>query len=165
MSRFAWLLMLSADVAFASTAPTVELDRAVQQQLGLEVVELVASERVMTVDSLARVVDPGPLAALDADIATARAAASASGADGGRVSDLVKAEQSASRRAAETAAAEARADEGRLLLAERRAALEWTPALRDAERRSALLDDLTHGRAVLVRVDLPPSVATLPTAV
>src|SRR5262245_65668904 len=132
--------MLCAGVAFASTAPTVELDRDVQQQLGLEVVELVASERVMTVDTLARVVDSGPLAALDADIATARAAASASSAEARRVADLVKADQSASRRAAETAAAQARSDEARLLLAERRAALEWKPALRDWESRAALLD-------------------------
>jgi hypothetical protein len=157
--------MLCAGAAYTSTAPTIELDRDIQQRLGLTVVELVATERATTVDTLARVVDPGPLAALDAEVATARAAAMASTAESRRLVELVNADQSASKRAAETAAAQAGADEARLLLAERRIALEWTSALRDAERRATLLGDLANGHAVLVRVDVPASFAAIPTAI
>jgi hypothetical protein len=159
------LTVLYFGAVSATTAPTVELERDIQQRLGLTVVKLVAAERTSTVDTLARVVDPGPLAALDAEIATVRAAAAASSAEARRLADLMNADQAASKRAAETAAAQAGADEARLLLAERRIALEWTPALRDAERREALLGDLTRGRAVLVRVDLPSSFTTMPAGI
>lgn len=126
-------------------------------RIGLRTATLVASSAAGEMHGLARGLDAGPLAAIESEIATARAAAAASSAQAVRLAGLEAADQSASRQAVEAARAQAAADAARLHLAEQRIALEFAPALATMGDgpRTALLAAITRGEAALVRVDLP----------
>ena len=126
-------------------------------RLGLKTDLLSASSAAGEVHGLARGLDAGPLAAIETEIATARAAAAASSAEAARLAGLAAADQSASRQAVEAARAQAAADAARLRLAEQRIALEYAPgrAAMGEGARTALLGAITRGEAALVRVDLP----------
>jgi len=148
-------LALLAGPAAAQGAALVKLDAATQARLGIVTAPLQAARRSATLRGFARVMDPGPLAQLDSDIATAVAAAAASAAEASRTRMLNAADQTVSKQAAEAAAAQARSDAAKLGLLRRRVALEWSPALArlsDA-RRSRLVADIAAGRAALVRID------------
>jgi hypothetical protein len=137
----------------------VAVPPALRARLGLQVVPLAASSAPAELHGLARGLDAGPLAAIEADIAAAQAAATASAAEERRLTGLAAADQSASRQAVEAAHAQALADAAKLHLAEQRVALEFGPglaAMGDGGRRR-LLADITRGAAALVRVDLPVS--------
>lgn len=126
-------------------------------RLGLKLAALTASSAAGDLHGLARGLDAGPLAAIEAEIASAHAAAAASSAEAARLAGLAAADQSASRQSVEAARAQAAADAARLRLAEQRVALEFAPglaAMGDAAR-TALLGAITRGEAALVRVDLP----------
>ncbi|MES1203617.1 MAG: hypothetical protein ABUS57_19445 [Pseudomonadota bacterium] len=105
----------------------------------------------------ARVVDAGPLAQLESEAASARAAADASGAEAARLRTLAAADQSAAPKAVEAAQAQADADAARAALAERRIGLEWGPGVAKLgpAGRASLLNDIAAGRAALLRIDLP----------
>jgi hypothetical protein len=153
------LLILAAaslpSLAFAQGG-LVQLDSAVQQRLGIQTAPLAAAQRTHEVSGFARGLDAGPLAALDADIAAAASALQASRGEAARTRGLAAADSTVSKRAAETAAAQARADEAKLLLLRRRLGLEWSPALEamNDARRSRLVGALAAGRAALVRIDV-----------
>ncbi|MEJ2409728.1 MAG: hypothetical protein P8Y48_10435 [Novosphingobium sp.] len=105
----------------------------------------------------ARVLDLSALAAIDADLAMARANLAASRAEAERLAALAAQDQSASRQAVEAARAKAGSDAVQARLAERRFGLEFGPGLarmREAARR-ALIADASAGRAALLRVDIP----------
>jgi hypothetical protein len=133
----------------------VMLKVADRARLGIEVSLLEAAESADTLDAIARVLDIGALAQLNADIAAAAAAAAASASEAERLVLLAAEDQSASRRELEAARAQADADMARLRLARQRVSLEWGPGLAalDLEQRQHLLEEIAAGRAALLRVD------------
>jgi hypothetical protein len=139
----------------AAPAIVLKLDVATQARLGVATAPLAAARRVASVGGFARAVDPVPLATLDSDIATAVSALNASQAEATRTRTLNADDQTVSKKTAEAAAAQARADAAKLALLRRRLGLEWGPsvqALSDAGR-GRLIGDIAAGRASLVRID------------
>jgi len=134
----------------------VHLPAATQARIGLQTQRLVAVSAPRVVDGFARVLDASGLAALDAELSAAQAAARSSRAELERVRGLAAADQAASTRTVDAARAQADADEARATLADRRIGLEWGPALarQSASLRSELLRDLARGDSALLRVDL-----------
>ncbi|MGD2128756.1 MAG: hypothetical protein PVJ33_00600 [Lysobacterales bacterium] len=147
----------SARAAVPETAAgdEVSLDAADQGRLGLRIAPLETTDAAESTEAIARVLDVGSLAQLDAEIMTAEAASAASAAEVKRLTVLAAEDVSASLRELETARVQAAADQSRLALARQRLALEWpaAEALSDAKHRRALIDDVAGGRAALVRVD------------
>lgn len=139
----------------AAQTPTITLEPAEQQKLGVETSTLSASTMEASAPAFVRALDPGALAALDGDLAAAAAGADASARERDRLARLAAADASVSRQAAEAAAAKAAADAAQALTLKRRLSVEWSPALAamtDAER-TALVNDLVAGKAALVRAD------------
>ena len=128
---------------------------------------LAAARHQGAVTGFARVLDGGPLAQLDSDIAAAASAASASGVEATRTRALAAADATVAKKVAEAAAAQARADSTRLSLLKRRLGLEWGPAFMNLSeaRRSGLISSLAAGRAALVRIDAPGSMAGMRSAI
>jgi len=148
-------LALFAGAASAQAPALVKLDAATQARLGIATAPLQPAFRSATTTGFARALDPGPLAQLESDLATAIAAEVASRAEAARTKALNAADQTVSKQAAEAAAAQARADALKVQLLRRRVGLEWSPALgrySDA-RLSKLVADIAAGRAALVRID------------
>jgi hypothetical protein len=157
-------LLLARPALAAGTV--VEMAAETQRKLGVATQPLPAAHHAGSVSGFARVLDPVPLATLDADVATAAASAQASRAEAARTRSLAAADATVSVKVAEAAAAQARADEARLTLLRRRLGFEWGPAfmaLTDA-RRSALVGELASGRAALVRIDAASGLVGAKTA-
>jgi hypothetical protein len=135
----------------------VHMDAATQSRMGVRVTAIEVTNAPQTVQGFARVMDVGPLAALDAEVGAARAAAAASQAEYRRLAALAAADQAASVRAVEAARAQAEADSARVALASRRIGLEWGAGIArlSAAQRARLLSDIAMGRAALIRVDAP----------
>jgi len=143
--------------AAAAAGAVVNMDLATQRRVGVVSQPIAASRHVPEVRGFAKVLDPGPLASLDSDIAQAAAAAQASSAEFQRSKALNAADQTVSRKAVEAAQAQSAADQAKLSLLRRRLGLEWgggVAALSDS-RRSALIREVASGRAALVRIDTP----------
>jgi hypothetical protein len=155
------LLALSATPVIAG-----EFSHDLQRKLGLKTVTVSAGPGGATVSGFARVLDAVPLAILDADLASAAASASASESEARRTRELAAADSTVSRKVAEAAAAQARADALRYELLQRRLGLEWGPVFMKmgAARRSSLISSLAAGRAALVRLDAPAGLAGIPRA-
>jgi len=145
--------------AQASGAPPqpVTVPAGEQARLGVATQALAAAPAPAGLTS-ARVLDPGPLIQLDADLTAASASLAASRAEATRTRKLYAQDRTASARAVETADAQAQADQQRVSGAQRRLLLEWGDGVAGlpARRRAALLNDLAHVRSELVRVELPP---------
>jgi hypothetical protein len=144
-----------ATMLAAEPPKPVSIDAATMRKLSVATAQVQAMTRSVATTGFARVLDPIPLAQLDADLAAAAPAAAASAAEAARSRDLFAADATISRKAAETATMQARADSAKLALLRRRIGLEWGPAiarLGDA-RRAALVEALSRGRAALVRID------------
>jgi hypothetical protein len=143
----------------AAPAETVEsgvhMDAATQQRTGVVVSPIEAVNAPRSIEGYARVMDVGPLAAIDAEVGAAQSAAIASREEYRRLQALAAADQAASVRAVEAARAQASADGARAELAARRIGLEWGPGLvrLSPAQRSQLLSDVAAGRAALMRVD------------
>ena len=135
----------------------VVLGADVQRHLGIGTAALIPERRSTQVAAFAKVLDPGPLAALEADLDTAIAAAVASSAEARRAQALAKAGESMARKDAEAAVAQARSDQAKLALLRRRVGLEWGPGLArlSDQRRGRLIQALAAGKAALVQVDTP----------
>ena len=157
----AFALTLATGLAAQAAGTALKLDAATERRLGVAVAPLKAERRSASVAGFARGLDAVPLASLDADVAAAAAALAASQAEAVRARALNAADETISKRAAEAAVAQARADAARLTLLRRRLGLEWGPGvakLSDAQR-GRLVADLAAGRAGLVRLDLPAQAA------
>ena len=157
------LSLAVAAPALAAPAVLLKLDAATQARLGVVTAPLAAVRKTASVRGFARAVDPVPLATLDSDIVAAISALSASQAEATRTRTLNADDQTVSKRVAETAAAQARADASKLALLRRRLGLEWGPslqALSDA-RRGRLVGDIASGRAALVRIDASSGLSNL----
>ena len=145
--------------AQGSDAPPrpITVSAAEQARLGVQTQALTAAPAPQGLASTARVLDPGPLIQLDADLAAASASLAASRAEASRTRKLYAQDRTASARALEAAEAQAQADLQRVSGAQRRLLLEWGDGVARlaARRRAALLNDLAHVRSELVRVELP----------
>jgi hypothetical protein len=135
----------------------ITLDTAAQMRFGVAVTTLKGASAPNGVTTTARVLDPGPLFQLDSELAAAAATFSASRAEAQRTRKLYAEDRTASRRAVEAATAQEQADLQKVNAARRQLALDWGGGLADlpAHKRAALLNDLSHGRAELVRVEIP----------
>lgn len=145
--------LVAMTVQAQSTAIT--LGSADQQKLGIVSRRLTDAHVRASIPAYVRVLDPSKLATLNADLTAARAAATASSRDAERLARLADEDESASRQAAEAAAAQAVGDAARADALARRMSVEWAPALaqmRDVSR-TALIRQLTEGAAVLLRAD------------
>ena len=151
------LLPLLAAAANAAPPKPVQLRAEVVRRLGIVVATAQPATARTSAPGFARVLDPVPLAQLQADLAAAETAASASAAEAKRTQALYADDATMSRRAAEAARAQASADASKLALLRQRLALEWGPALSrlSSAQRGRLIAALASGSAALVRVDAP----------
>lgn len=153
-----WVGLLAAACPLAARAEApkpVTLDGATLRRLSVTTAPARAVTQSSVIAGFARVLDPIPLAQLDADIAAARPTAAASAAEAARSEALFAQDATVSRKVAQAAAMQAGGDSARLSLLLRRLGLEWGPAisrLSDA-RRGALVAALSSGRSALVRID------------
>ncbi len=100
--------------------------------------------------------DPSPLLVLLSDYDTARAALAASSAEAARTAALSK-DATVSAKVAESARAQAVADQAKVNLLKQRLGLEWGPyfASLPDPALSQLSHDIAMGQAALVRIDTP----------
>lgn len=135
----------------------VRVEPAEQKRIGVAVARATATSAPAIAHGFARGLDGANLAAIDSEITTASAAASASRAEAVRLATLASQDQSASVKAVQAARAQAAADSARVELAARRIGLEYGAGLArlGPAARRALVADIASGRAALVRVDVP----------
>lgn len=155
MKRLLWPVLPLLLAAGAPAPIRVTLAPASVRRLGIVTAPAVAVTDRETVAAIARVLDAGPLAQLDADLVAAQAAAAASSAEATRARALHAADAALSLKAAQAATAQARSDVTRVTLLKRRLSLEWSPAIaamRDGER-TRLIDGIARGRVTLVRIE------------
>lgn len=143
----------------ASLGPRIDvrMDAPTQARMGVRLAPVAAASVAAAGEGYARVLDPSALAAIDAELGAAQAAAAASQAEYRRLASLAVQDQAASTRAVEAARAQAAADSARAALASRRVGFEWGPGLErlNYAARARLLSDVAAGRAALVRIDAP----------
>ncbi len=154
VKRVALSSLLALNLASPAFAVPLSIPVATQQRLHLTTASVLTVQQSLSVMGYAKVLDPMPLASLDADLTSAVAVAEASRAEAARAKSLNANGSAMSLRAAEAAQAQARVDAARVTLFRRQLALQWGPigSLTD-EHRSALIYLLTTGRAALVRID------------
>jgi hypothetical protein len=145
----------------------VELSRDEQARIGLETERVNAVTQSQEATAYGVVLDPAPLVALDAELASTLAAVAASRADYERARLLHSEQQNVSLKDFETARAKFQADQAQFNLLNHRLADEWgmkISAMAPAERAS-LIDALTKRIAGIVRLSLPPgqSLSQAPT--
>ena len=159
LTALALALALALAAAPALAAPAVAASPQMQHRLGIQTLTLKAQRRSAEVNAFAKVLDPGPLAALESDLDTAIAASDASAAEARRARALSPGNAAMSAKDAEAAISQARQDVTKVAFLRRRVGLEWGPGLQrlsDA-RRQALVQALSRGKAALVQVDTPGS--------
>ena len=149
------------------TAPApangVRIDAETQAKLGIKVAPLGKTSAPQTAEGFARVLDVGPLAAIESDVAAANAAAAASESEYKRLAALAAQDQAASVKSVEAAKAQAAADAAKAKLAARRIGLEWGQGLQkmSAAERARLLTDIASGSAALLRIDAGAAPASI----
>ena len=136
----------------------VELISDEQARIGLETERVNAVIQSQGGTAYGVVLDTAPLAALDAELASTRAAVAASRAEYKRARLLHSEQQNVSLKDFETARAKFQADQTQLNLQYQRLADEWgvkLSAMSPAER-ARLIDALTKRIAGIIRISLPP---------
>ena len=151
------LPLLLAAAAEAAPPKPVQLPAEAVRRLGITVASAQPATVNTSAPGFARVLDPVPLAQLQADLTAAETAAAASAAEARRTQALYADDATMSRKAAEAARAQAGVDASKLALLRQRLALEWGPALSglSSAQRGRLIAALASGSAALVRVDAP----------
>lgn len=155
------------ETSAGETVGVIAVDADTQRRLGIVVAPLMASGDTATLDGFAKGLDAAPLAAIIAEIDTAKSAAAASTAEARRLEALYGQDVSASRRSVEAARAQARGDVARLRLAQQRVGIEFGPGLLHlgiAQVRQ-LASEIANGEAALVRIDIPGASLSPGTAV
>lgn len=148
-------LALSAVAAMAGTSATgrvITLSGGDITRLGLRVAPVTPAIHTPHVHGYGVVLDLGALAAADAGVATAQAAAQQSGADLRRARALY-AQDGVSKQALDAAQKQAASDEATLLLARRQQVVQFGAQF--PWRQGNVLRELTAGRAILVRATFP----------
>ncbi len=142
----------------------VELNREQQTRIGLETEGLTAVTQSEVFTAYGVVLDPGPLAALDAELASSRAAVGASRAEYERTGLLNSESQNVSLKDFETARAKFQADQAQLNLLDQRLADEWGPKIATMvpKKRASLIAALTKRISGIVRVSVPPGQSPIP---
>jgi hypothetical protein len=139
----------------------VELSRDEQARIGLETERVNAVTQSQEATAYGVVLDPAPLAALDAELASTTAAVAASRAEYERARLLHSEQQNVSLKDFEIARAKFQADQAQLNLMNQRLADEWGvkfSAMTSAER-THLIDALTKRAAGIIRLSLPPGLS------
>ena len=154
LKRAALSSLMALSLAGPALAAPLSMPLATQQRLHLATASAASIRQSETVSGYAKILDPLPLASLDADLTSAIAVADASRAEAARAKSLNANGSAMSLRAVEAAQAQARVDAARVTLYRRQLAIQWGPigTLSDA-RRTVLIDLLTTGQAALVRIE------------
>ena len=134
---------------------TIKLDPNEQTRIGLRVASLQAAQAPSEIRGFGRVLDPGPLAALVTEGATARAALQASTKEYERVKTLFSQNQNASARAFETAEAAMNKDRVAVESVQWRLLAGWGKEIASRPDLSAFVASLAARQAALIRVDVP----------
>lgn len=133
------------------------LEPDAQARLGIKTQTLASQRRSAQIDAFAKVLDPGPLAQLEADLEAAEASAAASAAEAKRTLSLNRSDFVVASKDAEAAEAQAKSDAQKVLILRQRIGLEWGPGMQrlgDVRRRE-LIKALANGQAALVHIDTP----------
>ncbi|MDI7776527.1 hypothetical protein [Asticcacaulis sp. EMRT-3] len=137
----------------AQAQTTQILNAATQARLQIVTAPLDVAHSAGGISGYATVIDPAPLLGYISDLSAASAAATASSAEATRTKRL-SGNDTVSVKVAEAAAAQAAADQARVILLRQQIALQVGPAVaRLASTNFAR--DLASGQAALVRVDTP----------
>lgn len=146
-----------AEKAEAPADGALHLDAQARRLAGIRLAPVAAAMQQQGRSGYARGLDLSPLAAIASDITAGQAALNASQAELSRLTALVAADQSASRRDLDTARAQAAADRAKLQLACQRVGLEYGAGLArlGCERIPGLVREAAAGGLALVRVDVP----------
>ncbi len=141
----------------------IKLDVQTQKLMGLETAALTPLSLKPEVKAYGRVLDTTPLALLVTDLATAQAASEASQAELKRLKTLA-AQNNASERALQAAAAAATRDQAQVQSARTRLLLNWGSGIAARPDLPAFVQSLSSLDTALVELDLPAgqSVAALP---
>ena len=141
----------------ADAGPGLHVDSTVQQQAGVRLAPVAARRMAGAADGFARGLDPAPLGAIAADIASASAVHDASARELARLTALVAADAGASRRDLDAAKAQEGQDRARLIQACQRPALEFGPALGrlGCVGVARLAAGATGGRLAILSIDFP----------
>ena len=142
----------------ADAAPGVGLSAQEVKSLGITTVAARGSEFRHQVAGYGAVMALDAIAQADADTRSAAAAVAQSAAAAARARSLGSGDEAAvSREIVETAESKAASDQAALFLAQRKAQAVFgvNAPFRDAKDRAALLERLTGGKSVLVRVTFP----------
>jgi hypothetical protein len=132
----------------------ITLSQETPGNMGIQVTNPATARMTPEVKGYGRVLDPGPLAALVIDLASAQAARAASSNELARLRTL-EGQGNASARALEAAEATALRDQFAVQSAKDRLALSWGKALADQKDLPGFIQSLTSLETVLVRIDLP----------
>ena len=153
--RFFTVTLLIAVIGGAASAASVRMSVEVQHRLGVVAERLKPTHRAGETDAFAKVLDPAPLIQSDSDLATAEAAAAASGPEAARAMALHKADGSVSAKDMEAAQAQARSDALKVELVRRQIAAQWGPGVARLApaARARLVRGLANGSIALVHVD------------
>ena len=132
----------------------ISVSGKLQKDLGMQVKNPAAFQMSPELKAYGKVVDPAPLAALVAEVASAQAAATVSSAELARLKTL-EGQGNASARALQAAEAAAQRDQLAARAVMERVALGWGKAVLDYKDLPALAQSLVGLEAAIVRIDLP----------
>jgi hypothetical protein len=132
----------------------IKISDDTQGDMGLKVTNLAAASYSREIRGSGQVLDPTPLAALMAELASDQVAYEASSNDWVRLKTLA-AQGNTSARALQAAEATALHDRLAIQSAKNRLVLAWGQALAEQQDPTGLIQELTSLNAILVRVDLP----------
>jgi hypothetical protein len=135
----------------------IVVDTVAQTRFGVTIAVLKGAAAPSGITSTGRVLDPSTLLQADGELTAAAAGFAASRAEVDRTQKLYSEDRTVSRRAVEAAHVQAQADLQKVNAARRQLALEWGGGVADmlAHRRAELIDNLSHAKAELVRVEVP----------
>lgn len=132
----------------------VVADENTQTRIGLKAETLEAASLNPEIKGYGQVLDPGPLAALVSELATAQTAASVSTQEFERLKTL-SAQTNTSVRALQAAEAMARHDQLAMVSLRQRLLVEWGPAVGNRSDLPEFAQALVAGGPALVRIELP----------
>jgi membrane fusion protein, multidrug efflux system len=136
----------------------VELSRDEQARIGLETERVKAATELPEATAYGVILNPAPLAALDAELVSTRAAVAASRAEYQRTRLLHSEQRNVSLKDFEAARAKFQADQAQLNLLNQRLADEWGVKIfaMSPTERASLINALTKREAGIIRLSLPP---------
>ena len=130
------------------------LDQETQKRIALKVEPITSTKMVPESKGYGRVIDPAPLAALSAELASAQAALVASQKEFERLK-LLNEQKNASDRALQTVEAAARRDQILVDSVRTRLVLASGKAIAEQPDLAAFISSLASSESALVRIDLP----------